>query len=114
MTVRAAVRSYSRVKRRVRVTGASGRAAQVRLPLELKPGASAAVRARIVVKHPALWSPASPALYTVKVAAGTARMSFETGIRSIRIKRGRLYLRGTRCTCAVSAYPRTTRPAARR
>jgi beta-glucuronidase len=96
VTVRAALRSYAKTSRRVHVSGTFGGVRLSFPPVTLRPGASAAVRGRIVVKHPELWSPARPALYNVHVRAGSAVDSFNTGIRSITVKRGLLYLNGHR------------------
>jgi hypothetical protein len=51
--------------------------------------------------RPALWSPASPALYRVgvrAVVAGTTEQatSLRTGLRTVRVRRGLLYLNGRR------------------
>lgn len=96
VTVRAALRSYASRARRVRVSGTFGSTRLSFPAVTLRPGARAAVRARIVVRHPRLWSPARPALYRVRVRAGTAADSFATGIRSIRVRGGLLYLNGRR------------------
>jgi len=65
------------------------------------PGADATFRGSVRVAAPQLWSPASPHLYDVTiVAAGPAgsgagaRYELQSGIRSVTVSGGRLYLNG--------------------
>ncbi|HUO71085.1 MAG TPA: glycoside hydrolase family 2 TIM barrel-domain containing protein [Solirubrobacteraceae bacterium] len=68
----------------------------------LDPGASTAVSLRMRIGRPlALWSPRSPALYSVRVdvAAGgrvEQTQSLRTGMRTATVRRGVLYLNGRR------------------
>jgi hypothetical protein len=71
-------------------------------PLRLAHGAAGWARARVVVFHPALWSPAHPELYALDLQLpGAARWRGHTGLRQItwaghhlRINGHRLVLRG--------------------
>src|SRR5690606_21825232 len=68
----------------------------------LAPGASQDVTGRIDIRRPRVWSPTRPALYTtdvvVEAASGArrgqrlARYRARTGIRSVRVSRGKLQL----------------------
>jgi len=63
-------------------------------------GADASFRGEVRVAHPVLWSPASPHLYQVTIAASAAgagaSYQLSSGIRSITVAGGRLYLNGQR------------------
>lgn len=97
---RVTVRNYGDAPARVRVTGSFG---GKRLPLgatkAVGPKDFATFDTRIKIRHPRLWSPASPALYDVRfsVRAGDRKVlgySLHSGIRSIRVVGGRLTLNG--------------------
>ena len=65
----------------------------------IAPGADASFRAQARVAAPQLWSPASPHLYDVTIVAsaagaGGARYELASGIRSVTVAGGRLYLNG--------------------
>jgi beta-glucuronidase len=100
--VRAVARNYDASPVRVRVAGVYGDR-----PVDLGTATIAAgglriLSRRITVTHPKLWSPSSPALYHVKLTAlvgagaGTTAQTWQTesGIRSIKVVGGHLYLNG--------------------
>ena len=87
----------------VRVTSPSGATSVTRRPLgRLAPGGSTAVSLRVPVRRPlALWSPHSPALYRVQVdvVAGDRveqTHTLQTGMRSVQVRGGVLYVNGRR------------------
>ncbi|HEX4033624.1 MAG TPA: glycoside hydrolase family 2 TIM barrel-domain containing protein [Solirubrobacteraceae bacterium] len=56
-------------------------------------GSSATFTGTLSVAHPQLWSPASPHLYEVTLtASGGARYQLQSGIRSVSVSGGHLYL----------------------
>src|SRR4051812_7190652 len=97
--VRATIRNFDTSARRVRVTGTFGSQR-----LNLGTAAVGAKRfatftARVRVNNPRLWSPTSPNLYDLRLNARAgsrvAQSWFtETGIRSIKVVSGHLYLNG--------------------
>ncbi len=93
--VRARMHNYARKARRVVVTGRFGAQAFHAAPVVVPAGGERAIATRINVRKPRLWSPASPYLYPVSVRASAARWSLHTGLRSIEVSGGRLYLNGT-------------------
>jgi beta-glucuronidase len=110
ITTTATVRNVTRVAQRVKLAGRFGKA-KLAFPIQVVfPGQVATFTARLRVRHPHLWSPASPALYGVRLAAGAlavnakgrraratpaAAYSLHTGIRSLRVDRaGELLLNG--------------------
>ena len=67
----------------------------------LPPGAVAPVSLTVPIRDPRLWSPSDPALYTVNVRAKSGlrieqEQSFDTGMRSVAVRDGILYLNGQR------------------
>jgi beta-glucuronidase len=97
---RVTVRNYGDDSSRVRVTGSFG---GQRLALGTKALGSkdfATFDARIKVRNPRLWSPASPQLYEAKfsVRAGDRKVlsyTLHSGIRSIKVVSGHLMLNGS-------------------
>ena len=109
VNVRARVRNHTRVARSVGVTGRFGdqrfRLGTVALPAR----GAAVVSRRLVVRRPRLWSPSSPYLYPVSVRAGTARWSLRTGLRTVKVSNGRLYLNGRATRLRGVGYHEDTR-----
>ncbi len=65
-------------------------------PVELEHGQSSTVSASATLSTPALWSPASPSLYELKLAiAGESSYAAKIGLRQLSWHGGRLYLNGT-------------------
>jgi beta-glucuronidase len=100
--IRATVRNFDPRSQRVRVTGTfAGRSLNLgTASVGAKHFATFVTRVRVA--HPRLWSPASPNLYdlrlSARVGAGRGRQVqtwfTETGIRSIKVVSGHLYLNG--------------------
>jgi beta-glucuronidase len=92
---RVEVHNYSSSTRSVSLTSHFG-AETVHLgTADVGPGSSAVVHHSITIAHPILWSPASPHLYSVTIdASGGAHYSLQSGIRSIRVIAGHLFLNG--------------------
>ena len=85
--------------RRATVTGTFG-TATVRLGSRtIRPGGTASFRGSLVVTDPRLWSPRDPFLYpaSIEVRVGgrlVGRWKGSSGIRSVKVSGGRLYLNG--------------------
>jgi hypothetical protein len=63
----------------------------------LAEGQSASLSATVDVPHPALWSPASPALYELRLSVGQeSSYSARVGLRQLSWHGGRVYLNGRR------------------
>ncbi|HUR85436.1 MAG TPA: glycoside hydrolase family 2 TIM barrel-domain containing protein [Solirubrobacteraceae bacterium] len=96
---RITVRNYGDDSSRVRITGSFG---GQRFSFRSKSVGSrdfAAFEARVTVRNPRLWSPASPQLYDVRfnVRSGDRKVvgySLHSGVRSIKVVNGRLQLNG--------------------
>ncbi len=73
-------------------------AVHVRFPgLALAHGRSATATSTVEVAQPALWSPASPNLYTLTIAVGSeSSYSARVGLRQLTWHGGRIYLNGQR------------------
>ncbi|MGZ6644199.1 MAG: glycoside hydrolase family 2 protein [Solirubrobacteraceae bacterium] len=94
---RVTLRNYGSGTRRVRVTAQFGRRTIVLGTAAVRRFAS--FTKRVGVGHPRLWSPASPNLYDASVSVrsgGTLlqRYNLKTGVRSIKVVGGRLFLNG--------------------
>lgn len=65
--------------------------------VRLRSGQSALVRRRVIVQHPALWSPGHPQLYEMRLLAG-ANGGYQTvvGLRQLSWRDGRLEINGRR------------------
>ncbi|MDX6641329.1 MAG: beta-galactosidase, partial [Solirubrobacteraceae bacterium] len=64
-------------------------------PVRLAHGAWSWARARVLVPHPALWSPGDPQLYQLSLAVpGEARWSGQTGLRQLAWSGRRLFVNG--------------------
>jgi beta-galactosidase/beta-glucuronidase len=90
--VKAVVRSFAAKRRRIALTGTFG---GTRLSLgthAIDPGGSATFSGALRVGRPKLWSPRKPTLYRVALRAGPARYDLHSGIRDVRVRKGRLYL----------------------
>jgi beta-glucuronidase len=85
--------------RRVRVTGTYG-SRRLDLGTTTVPGRGIRdVETRFTLKNPRLWSPRRPNLYDVRLRASiggrhAAGYSLKSGVRSIKVTNGRLYLNG--------------------
>jgi beta-glucuronidase len=96
---KATVHNDARAPQRVRVSGTFG-GQRVSLRSKMVRGrGSAVLDGQIRVKRPRLWTPSRPSLYTVRLTAyagGKARggWTLRSGIRSIRVERGKLRLNG--------------------
>ncbi len=97
--VRAVVRNYDAVARTVHVAGTFGAlpfdAGTLRIPARSR----AVFTHRVSVAKPKLWSPKSPSLYPVALTAEVAGQVAQTwrthtGIRSVKVVEGHLYLNG--------------------
>jgi beta-glucuronidase len=67
----------------------------------LKRGQTQLFKGRVRISNPQLWSPKRPYLYPVRISAVSGgrtvgTYSLKSGIRSIRVRSGRLYLNGTK------------------
>lgn len=92
------VRNVAPARRRVPVSGRLGRVGRD-LPfrmrtVELASGESAIVTRDVAIRDPVLWSPASPALWELRVAAGDGAWRARVGLRELRVRRGRILLNG--------------------
>ncbi|MCU1589970.1 MAG: hypothetical protein JWP11_1226 [Frankiales bacterium] len=100
--VRTVVHNYDAVAQRVRVAGLYGTQPVSLGTTTVPAGGISVLSGRVAVAHPRLWSPDSPSLYHVKltaqVGAGSGRSAqtwqTESGIRSIKVVNGHLYLNG--------------------
>jgi len=99
VTYRATVRNYGGESVRVRVTARLG-AKRVSLgTASVGPKRFATFTRRVGVRHPRVWSPDHPYLYNTSVSAASGDRTLETytvrtGIRSIKVVDGQLYLNG--------------------
>ncbi|HSD78046.1 MAG TPA: glycoside hydrolase family 2 TIM barrel-domain containing protein [Solirubrobacteraceae bacterium] len=96
---RVTLANLARTRRRVRVTGRLGGAAFTVGTATVRPGRPVTVRRSVRVAHPRLWSPDSPFLYDTPLEARSGgrllqRYTLKTGIRSVTVAGGRLYLNG--------------------
>ncbi|HWM07885.1 MAG TPA: glycoside hydrolase family 2 TIM barrel-domain containing protein [Solirubrobacteraceae bacterium] len=93
------VRNVSRRARRATVTGTFG-ARRVRLgSARIAPNGTEDFRGSVKIADPRLWSPADPYLYpaSIEVRVGgrlVGRWKVSTGIRSVKVSGGRLFLNG--------------------
>jgi beta-glucuronidase len=93
------LRNVTRTSRTVTVSGRFG-GRRVRLGSgTIRPGREAAFAGALRVGNPRLWSPARPYLYpaAIEVRSGgrrVGRWELQTGVRSIKVVRGHLYLNG--------------------
>jgi beta-glucuronidase len=95
--VRAPVRRVGGRAAPVRVTVRYGPHALVLGPAPVAPGRTRVFAGRLRVAHPRLWWPGDPQLYPVTLEArgdGRATYRLHSGIRSLRVARGRLLLNG--------------------
>jgi beta-glucuronidase len=91
------------VTRRARRVSAIGNFGGRRVGLgtrRLRPGQTELFEGRVRISNPQLWSPRRPFLYQVGITASSGgrtvgTYSLKSGVRSIRVIRGRLYLNGT-------------------
>jgi hypothetical protein len=87
-----------------RVTSPNGGTVTARQSLgKVRSGASVAINLNVPVRRPAAtWSPQHPSLYTVRVQLQSSggrieeRQTFTSGLRSVTVKNGVLYLNGRR------------------
>ena len=97
------VRNVSRRARRATVTGTFG-ARRVRLgSARIAPNGTEDFRGSVKIADPHLWSPADPYLYpaSIEVRVGgrlVGRWKVSTGIRSVKVSGGRLFLNGRALT----------------
>ena len=95
----ARVRNISRASRTVAVTGHFG-GRRVRLGSEtVRPGHTAELAGLLHIGKPKLWSPDRPYLYPASVTASVggrkvAGWTVHSGVRSVKVSGGRLYLNG--------------------
>jgi beta-glucuronidase len=95
----ARVRNVSGRSRRVSVTGRFG-GRRVRLGSEtVRPGKKATLDGSLRIANPTLWEPSRPHLYPASVEARVggrkvASWKLRSGVRSIKVSGGRLYLNG--------------------
>jgi beta-glucuronidase len=99
VTYRATVRNASDRAQRVRLTARLGSKTVALGTVTVGAKRFATVTRRVAVKRPRVWSPSSPYLYNTSVTAsggGRTLQSYtvRTGIRSIKVVGGRLYLNG--------------------
>ena len=97
--LRATLRNVGGARRKVRVRASVG-GVTARLPaVELAPGAVRDIATTVRIRDPRLWEPGSPELYPVRATAVIGRRtvashSTHIGIRSVRVRGGRLLLNG--------------------
>jgi beta-glucuronidase len=94
MHFRALVRNAGTVSRPIHVTATFGGAPANLGTRTLRAGATGIFTGSLRVAHPKLWAPGSPTLYPVTIKAGAATYSLKTGIRSIKVVNGELFLNG--------------------
>lgn len=97
--VRTVVRNYDSIAQSVHVSGSFGKQAFDAGTLTISPDGFIVFTKRIKVVKPELWSPKSPHLYPVELAATVGGRVAQTwkahsGIRSIKVVGGHLYLNG--------------------
>ena len=89
------MRNMDGVARRVGVTGSFGSRRLNLGATTLAPHGVHELSTRITIAHPALWSPATPSLYNVRLRASTGGgYALRSGIRSIKVSNGHLFLNG--------------------
>src|SRR4051794_25680635 len=67
--------------------------------VRLRAGGAALVRRRVIVQHPALWSPSNPQLYEMRLSAGTdAGWQTVVGLRQLGWQNGHLTINGKSIT----------------
>jgi beta-glucuronidase len=102
--VRARLRNYGASAATLPLTGRFGeqvfRSERVRVP----PGSARTVVARVALDDPHLWSPEDPYLYSATARAGDATWRTRTGVRSIEVRGGRLFLNGKRLVLRGVGY----------
>lgn len=97
--------------RQVRLRGAISRDGRIVAPLDFRvagvgAGTSRELRARVTIESPALWSPASPALYDLRLdVSGEASLRRRIGLREIGWDGDGLRLNGRRLTLRGAALP---------
>jgi hypothetical protein len=95
------VHNRARTARALQVRGTlrhDGRGADLVFPrVRIGPGAERRVTTRVVIAHPALWAPGTPALYALKLAVpGEGAWSDAVGLREVSRDGGTLRLNGRR------------------
>jgi beta-glucuronidase len=95
--ISARLRNVTSRARRVRVAGTFGSERVSLGAATIGAGGRATLRGSLRLAHPRLWSPGSPYLYQASLEASTggrtvARWHLHSGVRSIRVSRGRLLL----------------------
>jgi len=96
---RVTVRNFARHRTRVSVSGSlAGRSLRLGTKA-IGRGRSKVFDAKIKLRRPRLWSPSKPRLYRARFAVSAGgrevqRYSLHTGVRALKIRRGRLYLNG--------------------
>ncbi|MFL5845901.1 MAG: glycoside hydrolase family 2 protein [Solirubrobacteraceae bacterium] len=98
--VRATVHNYDALARPVHVTGTFGALAFDAGTFTLGPGDDRVFTENVPVAKPELWSPKDPNLYPVTLTARVGTQvaqtwKTESGIRSVKVVGGRLYLNGS-------------------
>ena len=99
LAIEVTLRSHARRPKRARVS-ASVNGRTVALGSEpVRTGKSKLLRERVRIENPRLWEPGRPQLYPVTVEVDVdgrrvARQTASAGIRSIKVKGGRLYVNG--------------------
>jgi beta-glucuronidase len=97
--VRVNLGNVSDASRRATVSGSFGRHRFTLRARTLKPGKDGALSGSFRIRHPRLWSPQHPNLYSVRLtvrAGGRAVGGYvmHSGVRSIKVVKGRLLLNG--------------------
>jgi len=96
---RVTLRNYGSRARRVHVTARFGNRAVNLGTAAIGPKRFATFSRALTVEHPRLWSPATPNLYDASLRASSGghdlqRYTLRTGIRSIKVVQGHLFLNG--------------------
>ncbi|MGI8622447.1 MAG: glycoside hydrolase family 2 protein, partial [Solirubrobacteraceae bacterium] len=107
--VRARVRNLTHAARRIAVTGRFGRQAFRVGRATVPAGGTRVLATRITVRGARPWTPAAPHLYPVSVRAGAARWDLHTGLRTVSVRGGRLYLNGRATSFRGVGYHEDTR-----
>jgi glycosyl hydrolase family 2 len=99
VTYRVTLRNYGGKARRVRVTARFGKRRVTVGTAAIGPKRFATLTKRITVNRPRLWSPAAPNLYDASLRASSGghvvqSYTLKTGIRSIKVVDGHLFLNG--------------------